>query len=194
MDTGEKVAVKIMSAKMDRKTQQLIITEVQAMERLKHRHIIEQKEVGIDVYRKTSGKQIKVSYIIMELALGGELFDFIANSGPFQEDEARYYFKQFMAGLDFCHQNQVAHRDLKPENLLIGKNFDLKIADFGFAGPIEGRNGKGYLYTKLGTLNYMAPEIHLETPYQGKQVDLFSAAMILFIMVAQHPPFSSAQA
>lgn len=63
------------------------------MERLKHRHIIEQKEVAVDVYRKTSGKQITVSYIVLELALGGELFDFIANSGPFQEDEARYYFK-----------------------------------------------------------------------------------------------------
>jgi len=36
----------------------------------------------------------------------------------------------------------------------------------------------------------MAPEIHLEAPYQGKQVDLFAAAMILFIMVAQHPPFT----
>ena len=168
MQTGEKVAVKIMSSKLDRKTQQLILTEVQAMEKLKHINIIEQKEVGIDIYRKNSGKQVKVSYIVLEIALGGELFDFIANSGPFQEDEARYYFKQFMAGLDYCHLNQVAHRDLKPENILLGYNYDLKIADFGFAGPVEGRDGKGYLYTKLGTLNYMAPEIHLETPYQGK--------------------------
>lgn len=38
----------------------------------------------------------------------------------------------------------------------------------------------------------MAPEILMEAPYTGKQVDLFSAAMILFIMVAQHPPFSQA--
>jgi serine/threonine protein kinase len=54
---------------------------------------------------------------------------------------------------------------LKPENLLLGENYDLKIADFGFAAPIEGRDGQGFLYTKLGTLNYMAPEIHLEAPY-----------------------------
>jgi len=39
----------------------------------------------------------------------------------------------------------------------------------------------------------MAPEIHLEAPYQGKQVDLFAAAMILFIMIAQHPPFTEAK-
>jgi serine/threonine protein kinase len=39
----------------------------------------------------------------------------------------------------------------------------------------------------------MAPEIHLKQPYQGKTVDLFAAAIILFIMVAQHPPFTTAQ-
>lgn len=105
---------------------------------------------------------------MLEIAQGGELFDFIANSGKFTEPEARYFFKQFMSGLDYCHTNQIAHRDLKPENLLIDKDYNLKIADFGFAGPIEGRDGQGYLHTKLGTLNYMAPEIHLEAPYQGK--------------------------
>jgi len=47
-----------------------------------------------------------------------------------------------------------------------------------------GRDGQGYLHTKLGTLNYMAPEIHLKQPYEGKSVDIFAAAIILFIMVA----------
>lgn len=73
------------------------------------------------------------------------------------------------------------------------KDFNLKIADFGFAAPTEGRDGQGYLNTKLGTLNYMAPEIHLGAPYQGKQVDIFAAAIILFIMVARHPPFTEAK-
>ena len=129
----------------------------------------------------------------MENAQGGELFDFIANSGQFTEAEARYFFKQFMQGLDYCHNKQVAHRDLKPENLLLDKDYNLKIADFGFAAPTDGKDGQGYLYTKLGTLNYMAPEIHLEAPYQGKQVDIFAAAIILFILVAKHPPFSHAK-
>ena len=67
-----------------------------------------------------------------------------------------------MEGLDYCHSNSVAHRDLKPENLLLDSNYVLKIADFGFAAPVEGRDGSGYLKTKLGTMNYMAPEIHLK--------------------------------
>jgi serine/threonine protein kinase len=120
----------------------------------------------------------------LEICGGGELFDFIAISGAFKEPLARYFFKQFMEGLDYCHSNGVAHRDLKPENILLDYNYILKIADFGFAAPVEGRDGSGYLKTKLGTMNYMAPEIHLKQPYMGKQVDLFASAIILFIMVA----------
>jgi serine/threonine protein kinase len=99
---------------------------------------------------------------VLELASGGELFDFIANSGRFEEPIARYYFKQFMEGLDYCHNMGIAHRDLKPENILLDSQFNIKIADFGFAAPVEGKDGSGNLTTKLGTLNYMAPEIHLK--------------------------------
>lgn len=113
-------------------------------------------------------------------------------SGPFSEPLARYYFNQLLKGLDHCHLNGVAHRDLKPDNLLLDDQFNLKIADFGFAAPVEGRDGNGLLLTKLGTLNYMAPEIHLRQPYQGRTVDLFSSAIILFIMVTGGFPFVQA--
>lgn len=76
---------------------------------------------------------------------------------------------------------------------MLDAQYTLKIADFGFAAPTEGKDGSGYLTTKLGTMNYMAPEIHLKQPYMGQSVDLFAAAIILFIMVAQHPPFTTAQ-
>lgn len=56
---------------------------------------------------------------------------------------------------------------MKPENVLFDKQFNLKIADFGFAAPIEGRDGSGQLRTKLGTESYMAPEIHVRKPYTG---------------------------
>lgn len=74
--------------------------------------------------------------------------------------------------LEHCHERGVTHRDLKPENLMIksveekdessqvvNKRFSLKIIDFGFAGPLEGRDGGGRLRTFRGTKAYMAPEI-----------------------------------
>ena len=56
----------------------------------------------------------------------------------------------------------MAHRDLKCENIFLDENFNLILADFGFAGPIQGRDGEGKLKTYLGTSNYKAPEIILE--------------------------------
>jgi len=191
--TGRKVAVKILKQDIDEKTKELVMTEVQAMAVLEQENIIKQIEFGVGQYEKSNGKTLEVQFIVLELAIGGELFDFVAISGRFNENLARYFFKQFISGLQYCHEQGIAHRDLKPENLLLDKNFTLKIADFGFAAPIEGRDGSGNLTTKLGTMNYMAPEIHLDQPYQGEQIDVFASAIILFIMVAQHPPFTAAQ-
>lgn len=69
----------------------------------------------------------------LELCQGGELFDFIAQTGRFEEPVARYYFKQLLDGLEYLHNNGISHRDLKPENVLLDDQFNLKIADFGFA-------------------------------------------------------------
>ena len=76
---------------------------------------------------------------------------------------------------------------------MLTNDFTLKIADFGFAGPVDGRDGNGMCNTNLGTLNYMAPEIHLGQDYDGRTIDIFASAIILFIMVSEHPPFTTAQ-
>ncbi len=119
----------------------------------------------------------------MELAQGGELFDFVANTGRFKENVARAFFHQFMDALRYMHMAGICHRDLKPENIMLDANFNLKIADFGFAAPTLGRDKSGQLSTQLGTTSYMAPEIHLGKPYSGQSVDLFASAIILFIML-----------
>ena len=124
-------------------------------------------EQGTADYKKVGGKSRKVDFIALEIAEKGILFDFISYSGAFDEDLARYYFLQFMNGLNFCHEKGICHRDLKPENLLLDKDFNVKIADFGFACGTEGTSAKenGLCKTTLGTELYMAPEIHLGQEY-----------------------------
>lgn len=68
----------------------------------------------------------------------------------------------------------------------------MKIGDFGFAAPIGGKDGTGTHFTYLGTQGFMAPEIHLNQPYEGDKIDIFSAGVILFNMVTATPPFKSA--
>jgi 5'-AMP-activated protein kinase catalytic alpha subunit len=53
---------------------------------------------------------------------GGELFDYIVAKGRLSEDEARKFFQQIVAGVEYCHKFMVVHRDLKPENLLLGEH------------------------------------------------------------------------
>jgi serine/threonine protein kinase len=148
---------------------------------------------GKTKYNKKNGKSKEVLYIALELAQAGELFDFVSISGEFSEQLARYFFKQLLSSVEYCHRRMIAHRDLKLENLLLDQDFNIKLADFGFAAQLEGHNGNGLLKTKLGTYGYRAPEIILEQPYEGKPVDIFAAGVILFTMVAKLPPFGQAK-
>ena len=133
-----------------------------------------------------------MKYLVLELVGGGDLYEIISLGGKLEEKYARYLFKQLYDALGYLHASGIAHRDLKPENLMLDDNFNLKITDFGFAGPVQGRDGSGMLETVLGTASYMAPEIHLGKKYSAPDVDLFASIIILFVMLTHRPPFVSA--
>jgi serine/threonine protein kinase len=67
------------------------------------------------------------------------------------------------------------------------------VADFGFAAPTQGRTGTGFLHTFLGTLQFMAPEILQNQPYQGQQADLFALGVVLFLMETGRSPYTRAR-
>lgn len=161
--TGAKVAVKILNG--DVQFKELVKAEVDMLKKLNHAHIVNFIEMGTSTLKKASGPGTAVDYIVLELAQGGELFDFVANSGRFQEQFTRLYLKQLCEGLKYMHENGVCHRDLKPENIMLDDKFNVKIADFGFAALTAGKDKDGMLRTQLGTHSYMAPEIHLGKPY-----------------------------
>ena len=81
------------------------------------------------------------------------------NSDFMDESVCKTFFVQIIAALAFMHEQGIAHRDLKPQNCLLDQNFTIKIADFGFSCPLSGTTQEGFSTTRLGTPQYMAPEI-----------------------------------
>ena len=123
---------------------------------------------------------------------GEELYNVLAYSGRFDEIMVRYFFKQFISGLNHCHESGITHRDLKPANLMVDKLFTLKIVDFGFSTTINQAEEK-CLYDKLGSPSYMAPELHYNDSYKGQSVDIFAAGVILFMLAVGKEPFKEAK-
>lgn len=190
---GQKCAIKIFNPNMSDKLKQALIDELDMLHKLKHNNIVSMIDNVHDAdWVKSDGSTQKRNFIALELVSGGELFDFISQGGGFNEKISRFYFMQMLAALHYMHSQGVSHRDLKPENILIDDMYNIKIADFGFAAPLAGRDGQGLLKTKLGTESYMSPELHERKHYSGSQADIFAIGIILFIMHTGHPPFAKA--
>ena len=81
--------------------------------------------------------------------------------------------------MSYMQSLNLVHRDLKPENILVDDGLKIKVADFGFSTYRNTHKLSSY----RGTRTYMAPEIHEHKVYDGKKADIFSAGVILFIMV-----------
>ena len=127
--------------------------------------------------------------IILEYASGGELFDHILAHRYLRERDAAKLFSQLISGVWYIHQKKIVHRDLKLENLLLDKNRNVIITDFGFANRFEHR-ADDLMQTSCGSPCYAAPELVIsEGLYVGSAVDIWSCGVILYAMLAGYLPF-----
>jgi hypothetical protein len=190
-ETATQVALKLLEkTKIGASSEKQVQRELDAMLRLQHPNIIRLFTADWNVqYPKKNGKTENKLLIVLEYAEGGELFEYLAATGPFEEEVARTYFHQLISGVAHAHANGVVHRDLKPENLLLDKNFILKLADFGFSSCFQAAAGEAMMYTECGTPGYMAPEMFNNQGYDAVKSDLWACGVIVFIMLAGFPPF-----
>lgn len=138
--------------------------------------------------------------LVMEYASGGSLTSYVADKwkiaqaqGLFlSEDEARYFFKQFLSAVNYCHSHLVAHRDLKLDNTLLDSSNPpiIKICDFGFA---KTWSEEANMFTQIGTPVYMSPELinqgNKEKGYDGRSVDVWASGILLLVMLLGSFPF-----
>ncbi|KAK9050292.1 hypothetical protein SSX86_030738 [Deinandra increscens subsp. villosa] len=127
-------------------------------------------------------------HIVMDLCESPDLFDRISNhAGVFSEPESFTVFSPLMLSISHCHRLGISHRDIKPDNVLFDSRGKLKLADFGSAEWFA-MNERRTMTGVFGTPYYIAPEILSGREYNEK-VDVWSAGVILYIMLAGVPPF-----
>lgn len=130
-------------------------------------------------------------YIIMDLALGGDLrYQLSSSEEGFNETRAKFYIAQEILALGYLHRNTIMHRDIKPENLLMDTEGYVKLSDFGLSRRVP----TGYCYEGSGTLSYMAPEIYLNKDHAHTYAaDWWSVGVMTFEFVTKHRPFHQDQ-
>ena len=128
----QKYAIKIYFKSASRDADVRHFKQEMKLLRLDHPNIIKLLDVSESGKLFNEKKAIAdVRYSVLELASNGDFLDYIANN-IMDESIVRYYFKQLCMAVDYIHGQGICHRDLKLENLLLDKNFNLKVSDFGF--------------------------------------------------------------
>lgn len=150
--------------------QKKIQREIILMQLLDHPHILKLNEVC---------ESPKHFYIVLEYAYHGELLDFLLNKGSVDIVTSIYFFRQIIYGIDYLHSHSICHRDLKLENILLDKNDNIKIADFGFARWMK----ENMAETSCGSPHYAAPEVVKGIRYDGRIADIWSCGVILYSLL-----------
>jgi eukaryotic-like serine/threonine-protein kinase len=126
-------------------------------------------------------------FIVMEHLSGGTLDDRIAQEGPQPVDRALRWLEQAAEALDNAHRHGVVHRDVKPGNLLLDREENVHVADFGIASA-AGMDSLTATGTILGTAGYLSPE-----QAQGQRAtsasDLYGLGVVAFELLTGERPF-----
>ena len=176
----EVVALKLLKPEIasDPEVIERFRNEIKLARQVAHRHVCRMYDLG---------EEWLSIYISMEYVPGEDLKSFIRRSGHLNEAKAVGLAKQIAEGLAEAHRLGVVHRDLKPQNVMIDKDGNAKIMDFGIARSLHTRGvtGTGVI---IGTPEYMAPE-QAEGRDIDHRVDIYALGAILFEMVTGRVPF-----
>ncbi len=180
-ETGKIVAVKILPASLAREDGFVLrfTREIEAMRKLKNPHVVEVYESGIDD---------ETYYYAMEYVDGITLSKWIRENGRMHWKDVINYSVQICSALKAAHDAGIVHRDLKPSNLLITKDDQIKLLDFGVA--------QVFASTKLtktggiiGTAEYMSSE-QAQGRRTTKKSDIYSLGAVMYALLTGRPPYS----
>jgi len=189
--THSKIVALKLFRKTDWDTKHNYDQEKNAYSRFNHKNTLKMVDSFEDFYYfNEAGICKKFNVLVLEYAAKGDLFSYIEKTKAFQDEVARHIFHQILDGLQHIHDNGYAHLDLKLENIYIDQDYVVKIADFDLSRPIS---AKDFNPRRVGSVNYMAPEIQEDKQFNGIKVDVFALGVLLFCLCSSKLPFINAK-
>ncbi|XP_059511209.1 calcium/calmodulin-dependent protein kinase kinase 1 isoform X2 [Stegostoma tigrinum] len=158
-----------------------VYQEIAILKKLDHPNIVKLVEVLDDPTEDHL-------HMVFELMSKGPVME-VPTDNLFSEEQAHFYFRDIILGIEYLHYQKIIHRDIKPSNLLLGDDGHIKIADFGVSNQFEGNDA--LLSSTAGTPAFMAPETLSETrkSFHGKALDVWAIGVTLYCLVFGKCPF-----
>ncbi|MGD9346109.1 MAG: protein kinase [Candidatus Aminicenantes bacterium] len=176
----QEVALKLIKPEIssDKKTIERFRNELKIARNIRHKNVC-----GMFDLSEVEGAR----FITMEYVSGEDLKSFIRRAAPLSTSRTISIAKQVCEGLEEAHRIGVVHRDLKPSNIMIDKDGNVRVMDFGIARSLKekGITGAGVM---IGTPEYMSPE-QVEGKDMDQRTDIYSLGAILYEMVTSRVPF-----
>lgn len=182
---NRKVAIKkVPNAFADLIDAKRIVREIKLLNFYNHENITSL----LDVLKPDSRTGFEDIYFVTDL-METDLHRVIYSQQDLTDDHIQYFMYQILRGVLYIHSSSVIHRDLKPSNLLLNKNCDLKICDFGLARAIETEASDNTLTEYVVTRWYRAPEVILNASHYTKELDIWSVGCIMAELLGRTPLF-----
>ena len=138
------------------------------------------------------GQSQEMNYIVMEYVEGTDLKDYIRQKGALHPIEAVRIMMQIVSAIAAAHQNRIIHRDIKPQNILIDKEGNVKITDFGIAVALSDTS-LTQTNTLLGSVHYLSPE-QARGGMAAIQTDIYALGIVLYELLTGKVPFDGESA
>ncbi|MFZ3452127.1 Stk1 family PASTA domain-containing Ser/Thr kinase [Arthrobacter sp. 7Tela_A1] len=187
---GRAVAIKVLRPDLARDPlfQSRFRREAQAVAGLNHPSIVSVYDTGDQEITNGSPDDVRLPFIVMEYVSGRTLRDLI-KAGEIGTDDAIAYTLGVLSALEYSHRSGIVHRDIKPANVMVTSEGTVKVMDFGIARAIaDSAATMTQTQAVIGTAQYLSPEQARGETVDARS-DLYSAACLLFEMLAGRPPF-----